>query len=225
MGDEMKVPARIALIHAVQVAMEPTHAAMRAGWPEAELVNLLDDSLSLDRAKETSLSATLTARILDLARHAVKLNAAGILFTCSAFGPAIEQAAEELPIPVLKPNESMFEAAFALGDNFGMLATFRPAVAAMEAEFAEEARRRQSAARLKTITVPEARIALDRGDFETHDRLLAERAPELAGCDAILLAHFSTARAIKAVSAVLHVPVLSSPDSAVAKLRSLLDRR
>jgi len=220
----MKAARRIALIHAVQVAMDPIRTALRAGWPEVEAVNLLDDSLSIDRAKESNLTAALSARILNLARHAFTLDVAGILFTCSAFGPAIDQAAQELPVPVLKPNESMFEAAFGFGTNIGMLATFTPAVAGMEAEFYEEAQRRHSSARLKTITVPEARAALDQGDFQTHDRRLAERAPELAGCDAILLAHFSTARAAEAVRAAVSVPVLTSPESAVAKLRGLLDR-
>ncbi len=62
-----------------------------------------------------------------------------MLFTCSAFGPAIAQAASLIDIPVLKPNEAMFEAALQRGDNIAMIATFKPALSTMEAEFAEEA--------------------------------------------------------------------------------------
>jgi aspartate/glutamate racemase len=213
---------RIVLIHAVAVAMAPIGAAMARLWPEAEAVNLLDDSLSVDRARETALDAARFARIAALAGYAGAIGAEGILFTCSAFGAAIEQAAAAGAVPVLKPNQPMFEAAAACGGRIGMLATFAPAVAGMEAEFAAEALKGGSSARLRTVVVPEAMAALRRGDEATHNRLLAERAGELSDCDAIMLAHFSTSRAAEAVRAAVPVPVFSSPDAAVIKLRGLV---
>ena len=42
---------RIALIHAVTVAIEPVQDAFRQLWPEAECANILDDSLSRDRER------------------------------------------------------------------------------------------------------------------------------------------------------------------------------
>lgn len=42
---------RIALIHATPVAMPPVIEAFQRGWPEAETMNLLDDSLSSDLAR------------------------------------------------------------------------------------------------------------------------------------------------------------------------------
>src|SRR5438309_11261228 len=102
---------RIALIHATPLAMPPIAAAFRAGWPECETMNLLDDTLSADRAKLTHLDAAMYGRFRRLAAYALDHGAAGILFTCSAFGPAIETVAQEVPVPVLKPNEAMFDAA------------------------------------------------------------------------------------------------------------------
>jgi Asp/Glu/hydantoin racemase len=213
---------RIALIHATPVAIDPIRDALAAGWPDAEPVNILDDGLSLDRAATDDLTEALTERIVSLARYARRSGADGVLFTCSAFGPAIERAAGALDIPVLKPNEAMFEAALERGANIGMIATFQPAKASMEAEFAEEARRVAPGARLTTRVVEPAMTALRAGDAATHNRLVAAAAAGMPAFDAIVLAHFSTARAAQAVRAVTDVPVLTSPDAAVAKLKRLI---
>jgi hypothetical protein len=210
---------RIALIHAVEVAIAPITAAFARFWPEARCTNLFDDSLSPDRAAEGDLSARMSRRINMLADYAALTGADGILFTCSAFGPAIEEAARRLPIPVLKPNEAMFDQALAAGRRIGMLATFGPAVATMEAEFREAAQAAGSDAELETVLVTGAMDALKGGDAETHNRLVAEAAPKLRHCDAVLLAHFSTSRAKAAVEDALGWEVLTSPTSAVTAMR------
>jgi Asp/Glu/hydantoin racemase len=219
----MAASPRIALIHATAVAIDPVRDAFAAGWPAAETVNLLDDSLSVDRAKAAELSAALAQRILDLGRYARRCGADAILYTCSAFGRAIERAARELDLPVLKPNEAMFEAAMAAGDRCGMVATFAPSVAGMETEFAEEAARRRPSATLRTRVVEAAMAALRAGDAATHNRLVADEAARLGDVDAIMLAQFSTARAADAVRARVSVPVLTSPEAAVLKLRLLVE--
>lgn len=217
---------RIALIHAVAVAMQPIQDAFARLWPEASCFNLLEDSLSRDRERDRDLTPAMAARIGALADYAASTGAAGILFTCSAFGSAIEQAASRLTIPVLKPNEAMFEAALASGHRVGMLATFAPAVSGMEEEFRElAARDGMHDARIRTVCVPDAMAALRRGDAATHNRLLADAAPQLADCDAVVLAHFSTSRAEQAVSAALGGPVGTSPAAAVLKLQRALERQ
>ena len=213
---------RIALIHAVTVAVEPVQDAFRQLWPEAECANILDDSLSLDREREGVLTEAMKRRVRSLAEYAAATGAAGVLFTCSAFGQAIEAAAAALPIPVLKPNEAMFEAALAVGRRIGMLATFAPSVGSMEDEFREIAETSGRRAVIETYCVPGAMAALKAGDGAEHNRLLAEAAPRFADCDAVLLAHFSTARAAPAVTAMIERPVLTSPGSAVAKLKGMI---
>ena len=63
--------------------------------------------------------------------------------------------------------------------------------------------------------------ALTTGDAERHDRLIAEAAARLAHCEVVMLAQFSMARARAAVQQVLGDKVLTSPDSAVAKLKAV----
>ena len=213
---------RIALIHAVTVAMQPIADAFATLWPEAQLVNLLDDSLAVDRGSGAEIPPQLFTRFRDLVTYADGLGAAGILFTCSAFGPAIEASAKATRAPVLKPNEAMFEAALAKGNTVGMLSNFAPSNASMEEEFKALAAGRNQRATLTAVTVPDALTALRAGDIATHNRLLADASQQLAGCDVIMLAQFSASRAQAEVQSRVRAEVLTSPGSAVVKLKSKL---
>ena len=206
---------RIALIHAGAVSIPPIESAFARLWPEARLMNLLDDSLFLDRGAG-ELPPGMTPRFLTLARYAAGTGADAILFTCSAFGPCIEACARDLaPIPVLKPNEAMVRDACAAGRRIGLLATFPGTLATMPAEFPPE-----------VTLVPKlaegAFAALEAGDMEGHDALVARAARELADCDVIALAQFSLSRAAPAVEAALGRSVLTTPGSAVRALRRQL---
>lgn len=213
---------RIVLIHAVQVAMDPVEQAFRKLWPEAERVNLLDDSLSVDRGESPELTQAMFDRFHRLGGYARDVGATGVLFTCSAFGEAIEAVARELPVPVLKPNEAMFEAALELGPRIGLVATFERSVPMLEAEMRRLAAQRGADATLHVVCEPRAMAALQAGDISTHNVLLAEAAARLPSCDAVLLAQFSTSVAADAVQARLTAPVLTSPGSAVAKMKRAL---
>ena len=134
---------RIALIHALRHSPPPIEAAFARAWPEAVLMNLLDDSLSADLARAGALDQAMTERFLTLSRYAVGTGAQGILFTCSAFGPCIDAvAAEQSPMPVLKPNEAMIDEAVAEArrlapagrrPRIGLLASFQPTLDTMPA--------------------------------------------------------------------------------------------
>jgi Asp/Glu/hydantoin racemase len=216
---------RIALIHALKHSIPAIENAFARLWPEARLANILDDSLSADLARDGALTSAMHDRFLTLARYAASCGADGILFTCSAFGPCIEACARDLaPLPVLKPNEAMIEEAVALaGPNgrVGLLATFAPTLTSMPAEFGAVA----PDLTLVPCLAEGALAAMDRGDLDGHDRAAARAAATLAGVDAIALGQFSLARANTLVAAASGRPVLTTPDSAVRKIRRLLQRK
>lgn len=217
---------RIVLFHATPVAMEPIKTAMAKLWSDAEAVNLLDDGLTIDRAKDgPQMSEGLIERFVDLGRYAARTGADGILITCSAFGPAIDRMEEVLEIPVLRPNEAMFREALATGKRIGMLATFGPSVPTMEDEFRQFAAETGAESSLETLVVPDAIDLLRRGDAETHNRLVAEMAPRLKDKDAIMLAHFSTSRAADAVRSAVRTPIFTAPESAVLRMKTLVTER
>lgn len=210
---------RIALIHATRVAIDPIEAAITALWPEAETISILEEGLSVDRSKTEGLSGELTRRILDLSRYAEAAMADGILFTCSAFGSAIERANFEAGVPVMKPNEAMFDAALGHGDRIAMIYTFPPAAAGMEEEFRDATVAGGYAAQITSYFCDGALDAKRAGDDRTHNQLIAATASQIADADVILLAQFSMAGAAQDVRTATALPVLTSPEAAVEEMR------
>jgi hypothetical protein len=209
---------RIALIHALRHSPPPIEAAFAEAWPEARLMNLLDDSLSADLARDGVLTPAMTDRFLALGRYAQGTGVHGVLFTCSAFGPCIEAVAADLaPIPVLKPNEAAIEEAVAIGRRIGLLASFPATLASMPPEF-------PAGVEVVPCLAEGALAALDAGDGAAHDRLAAEASKALAGCDVILLGQFSLARAARAVADATGLKVVTTPGSAVRRLKAALAR-
>src|ERR1700739_1444148 len=197
---------RIALIHALKHSLAPIGASFEKLWPQAELMNLLDDSLSADLARDSKLTDAMTERFLSLGRYAASTGADGILFTCSAFGPCIEAVAREhAPMPVLKPNEAMIEQAVAKGQRIGLLSTFPPTLVSMPPEF-------PASVTLVPKLAEGALAALDRGDRAEHDRIVVEAAKDLRDCDLIALAQYSMAPAAERVAEVTRrvSPVIAS---------------
>ena len=215
---------RITVIHATEASMAPVADAFDRNWSDAELTQILDDGLSRDRQRQPNLTADLRRRIHKLAAYAADCGAEAVLFACSAFGEAIDAAARQVSIPVLKPNEAMFRAALDCGDELVLLVTFEPAGPAMAAEFRELADRAQPSARLTVVHVADALDALRRRDEAKHNSLIAEVAGQVSDADAVMLGQFSMACANAACGSATGIPVFTSPDAAVEQLRALFHK-
>jgi len=153
--------------------------------------------------------------------YAVTHGARAILFTCSAFGSCIERVARQhVSIPVLKPNEAMIAEAVATGRSIGLITSFAPTLVSMPPEFPKDAQP-------ECALVADAMTALNSGDMALHDRLVVDAAQRLQteGAGVIALAQFSMARACDAVAAATGLPVLTTPDSAIRLLKSMLNAK
>lgn len=218
---------RIALIHALEESVLPARAAFAANWPQAQAFDLLDTSLATDLAARGQLDAAMTERFLTLGRYAAATEgtagpAQAILFTCSAFGPAIDAVKRALTIPVLRPNESAFAEALATGGRIGLVVTFAPSLPALTQELTAMAGRPVD---VTGVVVDGALAALKAGDGATHDRLAAEAAARLEGIDTLILGQFSLARARAAIEAATGLPVVTTPDAAIRGLQRALAER
>ena len=220
---------RIALIHATPLAIQPVNTSFQKLWPEAKLQNILDDSLSQDLARVGHLTADMVERFIDLAQYAKRVGCQGILFTCSAFGEAIEAAAAATGIPTLKPNEAMFEEALQVAIkakpnstetlNIGLVATFAASLDSMRDEFLAMSAHMKRVVNLHGMHVPLAMDALAKGQSLEHDQRIAAGIENMPACDVIMLAQFSMAAAQTLAQTKTISPVLTSPDCAVIALQ------
>jgi Asp/Glu/hydantoin racemase len=217
----MKTP-RIALIHATPLAIEPIRAAFIELWPRARVTHLLEDSLAPDLAAAGRIDDRMIDRFGALTQYAESCGADAVLFTCSAFGVAIEAARRRVRIPVLKPNEAMLDEALDAGDSIGLLATFEPSIPSMLQELEDLAATRKRAIRVVTSAVPDALAAMNAGRAGEHDRMVATAAEQLDGCDVVVLSQFSMAAAAALIPAQAGRKIVTSPHSAVVRLKQLL---
>lgn len=220
---------RIALLHALPESVPPTHTAFAEVWPQAITFDVMDSSLANDLMHAGELTPPIVERVVALARYAESCagnggSTAAILFTCSALGPAVAAAKRAVRIPVVGPNEAAFEDAVTLGGRVGLLVSFPPSLAALRSELTEMARQRGISMEVHARVVEGALDALKRGDEYTHDSLVTEAAADMSMMNTLVLGQFTLARAAASIERMIGRPVLTTPASAVMKLRELCAR-
>jgi hypothetical protein len=213
---------KIYLVHAMAISMAPVEASFRKLWPQARLAHCLDDSLYSDFNLDGRLTDAMIERFRDLGRYCVRAHADAVLFTCSAFGRAIDAVKSDQAIPVLKPNEALYEELVGRGGRAVLLATYPPSLPSMRAEIEAHAKEKGARLEVHTHLVEGALDALMSGKADEHHRLIAEAVPAFADYDSIAFAQFSMAPAAGLAQAGVSKPVLTTPDSAVTKLKTLL---
>lgn len=213
---------KVYLVHAMSVSVAPSGSSFARLWPLARATHLLDESLASDLMTLGGSSAMMADRFRALGRYCEAAGAHAILFTCSAFGAAINAVKHQQSFPVLHPYEGLFEDLVERGGRVALLTTFPPSGLAMAAELQDLARRRGVPLDVEPQLVAGALDALLAGDHAGHDRLIAEHAASLRGFDSIALGQFSMASAFDVAQSGASAPVLTTPDSAVRRLQRLL---
>ncbi len=222
-------PLRIARIHALEESLTPIRDAFAQHWPDVQSFDLLDTSLAVDLAQAGELDGAMMDRFRTLADYVAQAPgkdgpADAILFTCSAFGPAIEAVKQRLSIPVMRPTEAAFDEALTLGNRIALVVTFQESLTSLSIELNEMAAARGQEITITGVMVEGALAALKAGDGATHDALVAQACADLPEQDVMLLGQFSLARAAKVLEPMFSYPVLTTPGCAVQTLRAKLSQ-
>ena len=210
----------IGLIHALEESEEPIRDSFQKLWPEVKLNEYSDFQLSVDRANGLD-EASIRSRIIDLGQQAVNDQVDAILYTCSAFGEAIEAAKSQFSLPILKPNESAFKKAIRAASDVNILVTFEPSLNLLTNEF--EIMSKGLDIKIKGHLIDDALKLLKQEEVQAHNEKIIDAVKEIPVEETVILGQFSMARAADEIK--INMPdhlVLNAPDAAVIELKELL---
>lgn len=213
---------RIFLVHAVDVSMAPASTSFKKQWPEASIINLLDESLAVDMLADGQMTPRMIERFARLGQYCVDAGAEGILFTCSAFGEAINHLKTQQTIPILTSNQALFEELLEFDGPIAMLTTFEPSVQTLRDELFHMTREKGVEPQVDSFMVAGALDALLEKKQDLHDLLIAEKINQLTQYSTVVLGQFSMAAAASHPAIGHRGRILTTPDSAVRKLKQLL---
>ena len=211
---------KIGLIHTSATLVPVFQQLFQEQFPEADVFNIVDDSLIKDVIAHGVLRDQTSERVVNYVASAEAAGADLIMVTCSSIGRAVEQAATKASVPVLRVDQPMVDKAIATGQRIGVVATLLTTLEPTSDLVLRRARRVGKEVKLVSRLCEGAFAALMGGDAAVHDEMVIAALRELSGeVDVILLAQASMARVVDQMSmADRKIPILSSPAIAVKHL-------
>ena len=210
----------IALIHALEESEEPIKQSFKKIWPDVILNQYADFKLSKDRARGVD-EAIIRERIIDLGMAAIEDGVDAILYTCSAFGDAINAAKEQINIPVFRPNESAFDEAIIKGKTVHILVTFIPSLELLVNEFKTMSKGLNID--VNGYLVDGALNDLKNDQIDQHNKKIIETIRKIPENETVILGQFSMARASDLIAKEMpNRLVLNTPDASVLRLRDTI---
>jgi Asp/Glu/hydantoin racemase len=214
----------LAFIHTSHVLIPTFSALARKELPDVQFFHMVDESLIRNTIQAGQLSKQTIRRLATMIGSAHEGGADAVMVTCSSIGGAIPVARTMFDFPIVRVDEAMAERAVELGNRIGVAATLRTTLEPTVGLLHEKAVAANRQVDIQECLVQGAFERVLAGDTETHDRIVSEALNDLAGkVDAIVLAQASMARVVESLKPETRkTPILSSPELAVQKARSIL---
>lgn len=218
-------PKTLGLIHTSHTLIPVFQELCKQHLPGVTTFNIVDDSLVRNIRERGEVTPAIYKRVADYVDSAIDSGADYVLVTCSSIGAAIEAAAENAKVPVLRVDQPMADLAVQTGKRIGVIATLSTTL-----EPTSDLVKRRAALAGKEIELTAklcngAFEALMSGDAATHDSIVADALRELSKqVDVILLAQASMARVVDTLSDEdKRVPIVASPPTAIKHLATVIN--
>jgi Asp/Glu/hydantoin racemase len=218
------MPKRVFLVHPTPLAMAPIDEAFKTLWPQAQTINVLDESLYADIPQDGMLAPAIYDRIASLLRHCALSGADGILFSGSTFGPAVDKARTGMRVPVLRAEEAMMEQAVTLGEHILLVCTAKRAMPVVRGTLDGAVKRAGVTRQITELWVNGARDAITSGDVARHDKLIAEQVMAAGDFEVIIFGQISMVPSRTPLPRDIARRIVIGPEAIVTRMRALIER-
>lgn len=214
----------VAVIHTSPFTIAPLKELLEELVEGVSVVNILDDSVLPQLARNGGDVGEVEGRLLTYARHAEEVGADVILSACSSVGGVASAMREVVSVPVVRIDEAMADAAVRRGPRIGVAATLRTTLAPTLALLRSKAEEAGVQAVFDARVADEAYALLSRGDRAGHDRELSAVLRGVAEAnDVVVLAQASMARVLDSLPEDERSKFLTSPRLAAQRVASILE--
>ena len=197
---------RIVMIHTSPVSLNDLKALTAEIIPEAELINIIDDSLLEEVKANNGLTPAIISRMTTYVKVAESLKPDLIFNQCSSVGEAFDIAKKCTAVPALKVDEAMAEEAVRIGRRIAVVATVASTM-------------RPSCNLVRDGALD---VLMKEKNVEKHNQLVLKRIQEAeADNDVIVLAQGSMTALLPYLKECAR-PVLTSPRLGVMRARQML---
>lgn len=217
-------PKTLGLIHTSHTLIPVFQQLCQEYLPGTKTFNIVDDSLVKNIiARNGEVTPSIYKRVADYVSSAEDSGADYILVTCSSIGAAVEAAAQNSSVTVLRVDQPMADLAVQTGKRIGVIATLQTTLQPTSDLVKRRAALAGKEIELTAKVCEGAFDALMSGDATTHDTIVANALRELAKqVDVILLAQASMARVVDTLSDEDRiVPIVASPPNAIKYIAGL----
>ena len=221
MADSQKT---LGIIHAVNLTIRAMQPFLEKYVPDIDVMHLCDDTIQRDNIR-AGVGVIPKTNYFKFAQYAHNLQEAGadmILLACSTFNYAAELARPMIDIPIMQIDRPMMELAVCQGRRVGLLATLSTTVPSSERLLRIVAAEQKKEVEVITVLREEAFRAIQKGDTDTHNRILLEEIDKLSGkVDCIVMAQLSMS-ALAPQLTKTRVPVYDSGTTGFSRIRQML---
>ena len=212
---------RIVMIHAIAESIPPVNVAFGEVFPEAQVVNLLDEGLFLDF--DDQITPRLRRRMSRLICYGAEHGADAVGLACSVYAPVVDSAKHLVDVPVVSSYGPVVSEAMEHGGRVGVIASVPATLRDAEHYLRLEASQRGVLLETRLALAEDLIPVLRQEGIAGLERRLGEEVEALAPhVDLVVLGQFSFAAAYAQVAQRAAVPVLSAPHSSARLLKRLV---